>query len=317
LWSSSSWQLSSTFQHPASVGSIAWKSDGVTIASSDNDGESGRFLIWDSLTNSVLLEQSMLYALDIEWKPNTNIVALASGGGPITLWDTVTGNQIQIAAQIATAKWNFDTSLIAIANQRITIADPSTLQTISEWPNLGVWINEFDWRSDGQQLATASDDGLVRIWDAATGQVTRIFSFPTQLMALDWSPDGNKIAVGGEDGVLHIIDLTSTATPTPNPNCTLTVNTPNGITSAIRQANQNSNLDTICLDSAVSYSLTCQTSEGNLPIITSPITIQGNGATVTCTVGGPTLLQVAASGSLTLQNVTVVTASEDYPLPQN
>src|SRR5712692_3727854 len=64
---------------------------------------------------------------------------------------------------------------------------------------------------DGKTIATGSEDGTVRLWDAQTGQeraTLNIKSKPRTLQ-LEWSPDGKRLAVkhnyGGEG--IQIWDL--------------------------------------------------------------------------------------------------------------
>src|SRR5262249_8780783 len=57
---------------------------------------------------------------------------------------------------------------------------------------------------EGKTIATGSEDGTVRLWDAQTGQNSATFRITSRLreLQLAWSPDGRKLAVqhsyGGE-----------------------------------------------------------------------------------------------------------------------
>jgi WD40 repeat protein len=90
-------------------------------------------------------------------------------------------------------------------------------------------VNKLVWSSDGTRIASASDDGSVRIWDAETGGLLEILTYNGPIYAMDWSPDGTKIAYGGANlsgGVpeVKIVDVsdiglmpeaTQDAVPTP------------------------------------------------------------------------------------------------------
>lgn len=107
--------------------------------------------------------------------------------------------------------------------------------------------------------------------------------------------------------------LTPTATPTETPSvaCTAIVSADDtaGLISAINTANSSpSTTDTLCLTSGSTYTVSSAVGSGNgLPAITSPITIVGNAATIQRSSGAPSfrLFLVAASGNLTLQNLTI------------
>lgn len=57
---------------------------------------------------------------------------------------------------------------------------------------------------DGKVFATASDDGVVRLWDASTARETRRFPRGGAVSALALSSDGKFLATGGRDGSVQL-----------------------------------------------------------------------------------------------------------------
>src|SRR5262249_13204498 len=57
---------------------------------------------------------------------------------------------------------------------------------------------------DGQQLATASLDQTVKVWDLATGQERLTLKNNANVVA--FSPDGRRLATGGDDSLVKIWD---------------------------------------------------------------------------------------------------------------
>src|SRR5262245_35964469 len=61
-------------------------------------------------------------------------------------------------------------------------------------------INAIALSADGRFLVSASEDGTLKVWDTATGNVLRTLQgHDKQVLAVSVSPDGSLIASGGLD----------------------------------------------------------------------------------------------------------------------
>jgi WD40 repeat protein len=61
---------------------------------------------------------------------------------------------------------------------------------------------------DGQNLATASKDGTIRLWDASSGRLIRVVgSNANAVFGLAYHPSGTQIASAGQDGLVKIWDV--------------------------------------------------------------------------------------------------------------
>lgn len=60
---------------------------------------------------------------------------------------------------------------------------------------------------DGRLLATASQDGTARLWDAATGKTLQVLrGHSTEVTSVAFAPDGRRLASGNEDRTIRIWD---------------------------------------------------------------------------------------------------------------
>jgi WD40 repeat protein/DNA-binding SARP family transcriptional activator len=67
-----------------------------------------------------------------------------------------------------------------------------------------------DWSPDAKRIATAGGDGTVRIWDAATGQLSAIIPIPTPATFVRWVADGDALLVWSAiDPRMHLLDVST------------------------------------------------------------------------------------------------------------
>lgn len=71
------------------------------------------------------------------------------------------------------------------------------------------WVRSVVFSSDGNTLASASDDNTVKIWDLRSGTELRSFSGSGEIFSVAFSPDGTKLAWGSNDGTVQIFDVAS------------------------------------------------------------------------------------------------------------
>lgn len=98
------------------------------------------------------------HVIALEWSPTGKMLAAASVGGPVTLFD----------------------------------ADGRVLHTLA---GHGFGTASLSWRADGSLLATAGQDGKVRLWDTATGAERAALSAGAAWVEhVRWHPSGDRFA---------------------------------------------------------------------------------------------------------------------------
>lgn len=111
---------------------------------------------------------------------------LACGPGP-PVWERFTGGK------------GFTVSAIKTKASR----NPTFRWAIGEGP-----LNDFQFSPDSRYLATASQDGFLRVFDYHRMElVAEMRSYFGGLLTLAWSPDGKYLVTGGEDDLVTVFSL--------------------------------------------------------------------------------------------------------------
>jgi small GTP-binding protein len=72
------------------------------------------------------------------------------------------------------------------------------------------WIGRIAWSPDGSYLASPSEDGTIRIWDAHSGACVHTLHWHTdQVWSVAWSPDGQHLASASQDNTVRLWDAAS------------------------------------------------------------------------------------------------------------
>ncbi len=111
--------------------------------------------------------------------------------------------------------WAFNsdaTRLASASDQFINIWDAASGRIRKRLP-VDSWVMAIDFSLDGKLLASGHDDGMVRLWDVAGGELVAEWQAHSQsLSAIDFHD--NRIASAGEDRLIHVWDFAGNKTAT-------------------------------------------------------------------------------------------------------
>ncbi len=92
----------------------------------------------------------------------------------------------------------------------VWIYDAHSLEPIQLLEGHTDQVTAVAWSPDGSQVASASWDNTIRVWDLAAGEQVRMIQSDDQFIALDWSPDGNLLAAATWGSPILLYDPVST-----------------------------------------------------------------------------------------------------------
>ena len=168
----------------------------------------------------------------VAFSPDGKIVAVDSDKNGIWLWNPVTGRLVRSlrASRVnfgATMAFSPDGTFLAAGGDNGTdgqvqlwkmatvSADPIRTMLVSS-PTVGsaILVNTVTsvaFSPDGDRLATGTENGQVRLWNTATGQLLRILPGrrAASVNSVTFSPDGKILASGTENGQLQLWDTST------------------------------------------------------------------------------------------------------------
>ncbi|MBN1966758.1 MAG: hypothetical protein JW910_19045, partial [Anaerolineae bacterium] len=157
----------------------------------------------------------------IAYRPDGPLLAAGGADHAITLWNTITGQQVGAPL----TEHSDVVNSVAFSPHGALLASASHDQTVRLWTltedgdaqaghtlaghDDAVWSVAFS--PDGALLASASADDTVRLWDVASGQPhgEPLVGHTDDVFSVAFSPDGILLASAGADSVARLWDVTT------------------------------------------------------------------------------------------------------------
>ena len=141
------------------------------------------------------------------WRPDGSRLATLGWDDTVRMWDP---NAIELAAQhehmdfIVALAWSDDGANVidVTLDGRAHIWDVESGELLETVTGRSEGPSRFAESPDWSRRAEIDDGGIVRIVDAASGDV--IMELPGRANAVSWSPDGSRLAVAVRNGTIKI-----------------------------------------------------------------------------------------------------------------
>jgi WD40 repeat protein/serine/threonine protein kinase len=213
------------------VNSVAYSPDGRLIAAA---GEYAAAQIWDAVCGCLLRDVEHLdsFVRVVAFSPDGRLLAAGTGvhdfapnsPGSVYVWDVATGGEILRfrghAGRVLSLAFSPDSRLIASGggspedrphpSDEVILWEATTGNVVHRLLDHSRRINGLAISRDGQWLASACEDGVVRIWDVTTGSLIWSRRVPSRgATSLAFHPEGNRLAVGASDRTITLWDPAS------------------------------------------------------------------------------------------------------------
>jgi WD40 repeat protein len=88
----------------------------------------------------------------------------------------------------------------------VWVWDAATYEAVRSIPHPDTVIGTtFSW--NGHSIWTSGEDGKVRQWDGATGQLVRVFTGPPGYVSVHLSPDDKFVLISYDDQTVYLYDV--------------------------------------------------------------------------------------------------------------
>jgi WD40 repeat protein len=218
-------------QHSHEIRSVAFGPDGLDGRRIASAGSDGLVKVWDARTGEVSAEFGghkdsngrSVVVFCVAWHPKGGLIA-SGGQDTLRVWDARTGREafrLAAAQPIAAVAFSPDGRYLVtgnVNNGAVQVWDAGTGREVGTLDTHSREVFGVVFSRDGEHLALASRDGIVKLWDAKRlddrpidGKKAARLTLRARVAGpgvnVAFSPDGRRLATGAEENTVKIRDV--------------------------------------------------------------------------------------------------------------
>jgi WD40 repeat protein len=194
---------------------VSFSADGTTVYGESDQGE---IKSWDQRTGEVKRHLSLA-------EDDPSLVAAATNGksfaevsqGKLFLWDAKSDTKRTVPLWCSQAV----SALALSANgQLLAVACGSEVSMLSGTGEVNKklkapegLVSRLAFSNDGRTIAAADEEGVIRIWNVASGSIEKILTGSGEITALVFAPNGETLATAAADNTISLWNLQTGLAP--------------------------------------------------------------------------------------------------------
>lgn len=197
-------------QHTQIVRSVSWSANGALLASGGDDSQ---LYIWGTTGNVQRKIAFPAAARAVAWAADSQRLVVGATN-QIVFVNAMNGKILarstrRHTAMVNSAAWTARNKMQVIsgaADNRAIIWNTDTYRAQFTFMRHTTPVEAVSWAPDGQTVATATQAGIIRVWNSINGQDVHGYYLdaPVLMRALAFAPAGMQLAAGGDDGIIRI-----------------------------------------------------------------------------------------------------------------